>query len=91
MFMLQECRLRLCGNSDAEKIGLLGWQRRGGVIAPKSTTGSVVSLVNDHLAAAHGVVVQRCLNTSKIELASADPPLRGPGPLLLQELRPRTE
>jgi hypothetical protein len=74
--MLEECRLRLCGNSDAGKIGLPGWQRRGGVIAPESTSGSVVSPVNDHLAAAHGVVVQRCLNTSKIQVASADTPAR---------------
>jgi hypothetical protein len=91
MLMLEECRLPLCGNSDAGKMGLPGWQRCGGVIAPKSTPGSVASLVSDHLAAAHGAVVQRWLNTSKIAVASADPPLRGPGPLLLQEFRPRTE
>jgi hypothetical protein len=72
MLVLEECRLRLCGNSDSGKIGLPGWQCCGGVIAHESTTGSVVSLVNDHLAAALVVVVQRCLNTSIIEVASAE-------------------
>jgi hypothetical protein len=91
MLMLEDCRLGLCGNSNAGKIGLPGCQRRGGLVAPKSTTGSVVSLVIDQLAATHGAVVQRCLNTSKIEVASADPPLRGPGPLRLHEFWPRTE
>jgi hypothetical protein len=71
MLMMEQCRLLLFGNSDAEMMGLLGWQRRGGVVAPSSTRGSIATVVIDPPAAVDGVVVRRCLNMSKIKTVSA--------------------
>jgi hypothetical protein len=68
MLMLEQCSLPHIGNSDSGKIGLAGWQRRGGVIAPRSTSDSMALVVIDSPAAALGAVVRRWLNMSKTKV-----------------------
>jgi hypothetical protein len=71
VLMVERCRLRLCDNSDAGKLGLRGWQRRGGVIAPDTTSGSIVTVVIGLPVAALGLIMQRCLNVSKMNVVWA--------------------
>jgi hypothetical protein len=64
MLMLEECRLRLVGNSDSERRGGLCGRRRGGVVAPLAMSGSIVLIVSDCPAAANEAVVCNYLNVS---------------------------
>jgi hypothetical protein len=64
ILMLEECRLRLVGNSASGRRGGLCGRRRGGVVAPLTMRGSIVLIVTDRPAAAHGTIVRRCLNVS---------------------------
>ena len=72
IFMLEECRLPVFGNSASVRRGglcgrpprhFVAWAR-GGVIAPMAMSGSIVLTVTDCPAAAIGVVLRRYLNVS---------------------------
>jgi hypothetical protein len=84
MLMVEECCLRLCDHSDAGRVELSAWQRRGGTIAPGSRNESIVTIVNNSPAAAHRMVVQKNQNMSKMQvlwdstLAHFPPSLYGP-------------
>ena len=65
MIMSEECRLRLFGNSVSVRLGGGCGRRGGGGIALDSTEGPVVPVDRDRAAAAHGGVMQRCLDMSK--------------------------
>jgi hypothetical protein len=69
--MLEECCLRLFGNSDSEEWG--GWRgrRRGGGIAPDSARESFVPVGRDLAAAAHGGFMRTFPDMSKIMELSA--------------------
>ena len=67
MLMLEECRLRLLGNSVSVRRGGLCGRRGGGGIAPGSVRESVVPVDHDGAAAAHGGIMRRCLNMLKIQ------------------------
>ena len=73
MLMVEECRLRLVGNSVSVRRGGLCGRRGGGGIAPGSARESVVPVDRDGAAAAHGGVMQRCLDMSNIMVMSAGP------------------
>jgi hypothetical protein len=64
ILMLEECRLRLFGNSASGRRGGLCGRRRSGVVAPMAMSGSIVLIVSDCPAAANGAVVRRYLNVS---------------------------
>jgi hypothetical protein len=55
------------------KKGLLGWQRRGGMVAPNSTSESVVTVELDSPAAAVDVVMRKWLNMWKMIVLWATP------------------
>ena len=54
MLMLEECRLRICGNSDSVRLGGLFGRRLGGEAALKLMRESIDTVVIDPPAAAHG-------------------------------------
>ncbi len=56
MLMLEECRLRLVGNSDSDGMGGPHGRRRGDGVAPMPISKPDVPVVSDPAAAAHGVV-----------------------------------
>src|SRR5690349_14095853 len=86
--MMEECRLRLL----AIRIRKSGANRRRGDRAnAKATCRTKAPVACDFPAAAHGMIVQRCSNTPKLKVVSADPPLRGWGPLPPLDLRRRAE
>jgi hypothetical protein len=64
MLMLEECRLRLFWQFGFEKAGGLCGRRRGGVVAPMTTRGSIVLILSDRPVAANGAVLRRYLNVS---------------------------
>jgi hypothetical protein len=66
MLMLEECRLRLVDNSVSVRLGGLCGRGGGGGIATGSAGESVVQVDHDGAAAAHGGIMRRCLNMSKI-------------------------
>jgi hypothetical protein len=67
----EECRLRLLVNSPSVRRGGWSGRRRGGAVAPKSTSESTASAASDLPAAAIGMVVLRCFNVSNIWMMSA--------------------
>jgi hypothetical protein len=72
IFKIEECRLRLPGNSDTGRLGgSCGRRGGGGRVAPDSARRSVVTVERDGAAAAHGGVMQRCLDMSNIMVMSA--------------------
>ena len=50
------------------KTGRLGRRRRGEMIAPKLTTVSTEQVVSDCSAPAHGTIVRKCLNASRLPM-----------------------
>jgi hypothetical protein len=71
MLMLEECRPRLFGNSDSVTLGSQSGRRGGGGTAPDSAGEKVVPVDRSWAAAAHGGVMQRCLDMSRIMEMSA--------------------
>jgi hypothetical protein len=71
MLMLEECGLRLFGNSASGMRGGLCGRRRGGVVAPMAMRGSMALIVSDCPVAANGAVVRNYLNVSNPRMMSA--------------------
>jgi hypothetical protein len=72
MLMVEECRLRLFDNSVSGRRGGLIGRRRGGVVAPMTTSGSIALIAIDCPAAAIGAVVRRNLNMTNPRMMPAD-------------------
>ncbi len=71
MIMVQECRLRLVGNSASVRLGGLCGRRCGGVIAPLGNEGSKVLVLSNCPATANETVVRRLLIVSNPRKRSA--------------------
>ena len=66
MLMLEQCRLRLVGNSDSDGWGGPHGRRGGGGLAPMPIRKPDAPVVTDPAAVAHGVVARKRWNVSNL-------------------------